>query len=105
MSVTYAGRITPTDVSPDLRPLIGTGTFMTDLVGSDLPPPLFTDDLHFTYTADTPYQQVDVEDGGLIIFLGVPVYVWILLGLLVVGSVLVIALIRRVHLMHHPARQ
>jgi Uncharacterized protein conserved in bacteria (DUF2330) len=105
MSVTYAGRITPADVSPDLRPLVGTGTFMTDLVGSDLPPSLFTDDLHFTYTADTPYQQVDVEDGGLIVFLGVPVYVWILLGLLVAASALVIAVIRRVHLMHHPAHQ
>jgi Uncharacterized protein conserved in bacteria (DUF2330) len=103
MSVTYAGHIAPTEVSPDLRPLVGAGTFMTDLVGSDLPPSLFTDDLHFTYTADAPYQQVDVEDGGLITFLGVPAYVWILLGLLVVGSALVIAIIRRIGLANRPA--
>lgn len=82
ISPVFAGRVDPTHVSsPGLRKL-AAGTFMTDLVGFGILPSSLTDDFHFTYTKDTPYQMVVDVDGGLVTFLGVPAFLWIIFGVL-----------------------
>ncbi|MCO6007877.1 DUF2330 domain-containing protein [Actinoallomurus purpureus] len=75
----YAGRVSPAQVSsPGLRGLLGGGAFLTELVRQGIPPADFTDDLGFGYTADTPYRQVEYEEGGLVAFLGLPAVLWVL---------------------------
>lgn len=78
MAATFAGRVTPAQVtSPGLRAVLGRGAFLTELSGQGIPPSAFTDDLRFGYTTDTPYRQVRSVDGGLVEFLGVPAFVWL----------------------------
>jgi hypothetical protein len=93
----YAGRVSPAQVSsPGLRGLLGGGAFLTELVRQGIPPADFTDDLGFGYTADTPYRQVEYEEGGLVTFLGLPAVLWVLAVPVAVLAVLgVIVVIRR----------
>ncbi|WP_285583439.1 DUF2330 domain-containing protein [Actinoallomurus iriomotensis] len=85
MLTTYAGRVTPSMVaSPGLRAMVGDGAFLTEVVRHGIPPSAFTDDLRLGYTADTPYREVVNVDGGLVTFLGVPAYLWFVVGLLVI---------------------
>ncbi|GAA4633451.1 DUF2330 domain-containing protein [Actinoallomurus vinaceus] len=92
---TYAGRVSPAQVSsPGLRSLLGGGAFLTEVVRQGIPPADFTDDLTFGYTADTPYRQVDYVQGGLVTFLGLPAFLWLLgtpVVVLVAVAVVVVA--------------
>ncbi|MCO5999319.1 DUF2330 domain-containing protein [Actinoallomurus rhizosphaericola] len=93
---TYAGRVRPAQVaSPGLRSLLGGGAFLTEFVRQGIPPADFTDDLGFTYTADTPYQQVEYEEGGLVTFLGLPAVLWLLAAPAAVLVALVVFLLTR----------
>lgn len=79
MHTTYAGRITPGQVaSPTLRGLLGGPEFLTELVQQGIQPTAFTDDLHLTYAGDTPYREVEYTQGGLVMFAGVPAFLWLL---------------------------
>jgi hypothetical protein len=87
---TYAGRISPAQVSsPALRGMLGGGAFLTELVRRGIPPADFTDDLALDSTADTPYRQVEYEEGGLVTFLGLPAVLWILAAPAVILTALV----------------
>ncbi|MEV0399384.1 DUF2330 domain-containing protein [Actinoallomurus sp. NPDC050550] len=90
---TYAGRVSPAQVSsPGLRGLLGGGAFLTEMVRQGIPPSDFTDDLTFANAGDTPYQQVDYVEDGLVTFLGVPAFLW-LLGTPVVALVAVVVVV------------